>query len=172
MAKKLGFSGVGLLSGTGGLLEGVELTSVKGLEKHRGKLVVVKADTPETSRNAAEYKGVDIVLGDMDAVAVRRAKRHKVAIGFDFSRLLHSSGRKRGDILASYLSLAKRVRKVRARFVLTSGARSPWDMRSPSDLVSFGNVLGLERPKEGLDDWILKKKKKQTRELLPGVREL
>lgn len=182
MAKALGFSGLGIL-GTDQALEvegldiatGVELTDAKhAAASRRRELVIVTAPTKDAARRAMETPLVDVVFADeVDDVMVKLAKRNKVAIGFDFSRVLHAHRVKRGAVLASYEATARLVRKFDAPFVLTSGARSAWDLRSPSDLAAFGRLLGLADPavRVALSGSLLRetRKKLSGKLLIPGV---
>ncbi len=68
---------------------------------------------------------------------------------------------------------ANLVRKFRTPFVLTSGALDPWDLRSPSELISFGNVLGFN-PKDvklSLTERIIRENRKRLGKkwVMPGV---
>jgi len=192
MVKKLGFSGVGILqdfeSTIGGVKEvalvspagvdvalGIELKDMKRVEKSRKKeLVVVTTGDLETSRKAVENPMVDILFcREMNYIMAKLAKKNNVSVGFNFSQLLHSFGARRSDVLGSYLKQARLVRKYKTPFVLTSGAKSKWDLRSPSDLISFGRVLGLENPEKGLTNNIVKENRKRLKKgwIMPGVEE-
>lgn len=159
MARKLGFKGVGVI-GKGGDFSVAEVKPgrARGMRK---KVDVIVSE----GREALETPEVDVVWagGEMNYIMVKIAKRNNVAIGFDFSLLLHSSKRKRGELLAVYFQAAKLVRKYKAPFILTSGAHSPWDLRSPSDLIAFGKVLGFQESecKKALSGRIVKENRKR-----------
>ena len=127
-------------------------------------------------REAVETAEVDIVFpGEMNYIMVRLAKKNQVAVGFDFHPLLHSSGKGRGRLLGDYLQTARLVRKYKAPFLLTSGAKSEWELRSPSELVAFGKVLGFSEAdaKEALSGKILERNRKRLGKgwVMPGVEE-
>jgi len=181
MARTLGYSGAGVLVGTEDfkgidVVRGVELHSTRGIEKSReNELVVVRTDEPETARKAAEKPMIDILFFDeMNYIIVKFAKKSNIAVGFDFSKLLHSSGSKRSIVLANYYRLASLVRKYNTPFVITSGALSPWDLRSPSDLEAFGKMIGLQNPVEGLSGRIVKENRKRIHKdwVRPGVESI
>lgn len=189
MAKKLGFSGVGVLlpweKGVfdiakgirgEGIAVGVELSSgirnkARDIRKNIEIISAIRED-----REAVETAEVDIVFpGEMNYIMVRLAKKNQVAVGFDFHPLLHSSGKGRGRLLGDYLQTARLVRKYKAPFLLTSGAKSEWELRSPSELVAFGKVLGFSEAdaKEALSGKILERNRKRLGKgwVMPGVEE-
>lgn len=111
-------------------------------------------------REAAETPEVDLLFPhEINYIIARLAKKNHVTIVFDFNPILHASKRSRGDLLGKYATTAQLVRKYKVPFLLTSGARSPWDVRSPSDLIAFGKVLGFnERAcKQALSGSLIKK---------------
>ena len=71
------------------------------------------------------------------------------------------------------LETAKLVKKFRAPFVLTSGAMSEWDLRSPSEFYSFGKVLGFDPSgiRTNLSDKIVEENRKRLGDkwIMPGV---
>jgi len=178
-AKKFGFSGIGIILPEKNLdseSTGVELKDSKKAVKFRGMYVVaVSSQDPAVARKAMENSRVDIIFcKEANHVMIKIARKNNVAIGFDFSELLHTFGRNRVEILSQYEALAKLVRKYKVPFVLTSGARSRWDLRSPSDLEAFGRLIGLPNPREGLSDRILKENRKRLSKswVIPGVEKV
>ena len=119
------------------------------------ELILVNGGNLEVNRKACETPEVDILthpeLGrndpGLDYVMVKLAKKNNVSIEFNFRSVLFSYRKSRSDIFARMLENAKLVRKYRSPFVLSSGAIEHYDLRSPSELISFGRILGLE-PKE------------------------
>lgn len=176
-AKLLGFAGVGVLvqgeaepqrePGLPGLevAWGTETRGLQGLAGLRQQgLVAVQAPGLGEARAALERGGMDLLFcTELDAVTARLARTQGIAIAFDFSRVLHAFGKSRAEAMAQYVNQARYVRKYRPLFILTSGARSPWDLRGPSDLLAFGRVLGL--PEGGLDGRLLQEVRKK---LAPG----
>lgn len=189
MAKEMGFTGVGiLLEYKKGVFE--EITSFKkqGIETAFGVELSknVKAKAKDIRRNtllisarvqdreAVETAEVDIVFPvEFNHVMARLAKKNSVWVGFDFSPVLHSSRKGRGDILEQYLGIARIVRKYKVPFLLTSGAKSQWDVRSPSDLIAFGKVLGFQEPdcRKALSGQVLQKNQERLgrKWIAPGV---
>lgn len=88
-------------------------------------------------------------------VLAKLAAECQVPICFDFSALLHSSRRKRIEVMSSMQQAGRMARAYHTPVLVSSGAHIPWELRSPSDLLSFGRVLGLEdvQIKAGWRDW-------------------
>ena len=119
------------------------------------ELVLVSGGDLDINRKALETPEVDILTHPwgslnnlrsdpgINHISARLAKENNVAISFNFGDLIHSYQRKRTALFQNYLGAAKLIKKYKSPFVITSGALSPWDMRSPSDLFSFGKILGL-----------------------------
>ncbi|NIO22963.1 MAG: hypothetical protein GTN38_02955 [Candidatus Aenigmarchaeota archaeon] len=144
------------------------------------EIITVFGGDPEINRKACETSEIDILthpeMGKnqgMDYVMVKLAKKNNVSIEFNFRELLHTYKKSRANLFAKMLANAKLVRKFRAPFVLTSGALDPWDVRSPSELISFGKVLGFDpkNAKLSLTERIIKENRKRLGKkwMMPGV---
>lgn len=117
------------------------------------EIIAVRSRSPEQTRIAMETRGVDIVLGwelcvstsqkAVDHVMVKLSKESSASLAFSFSSLVHAYDRSRAGILAKMLEAAKFVSKYKTPFIVTSGALSAWDLRSPSELKAFAKVLGF-----------------------------
>ena len=149
--------------------------------RKRVELILVHGGDLEINRKACETPEVDILthpeLGrddpGLDYIMAKLAKKNNVSIEFNFRNLLFSYKKSRSDIFSNMLENAKLVRKYRTPFVLSSGAIEPYDLRSPSELISFGKVLGLN-PKEiktNLSEKILEENRKRLGKkwIMPGV---
>ncbi|MFQ5648206.1 MAG: RNase P subunit p30 family protein, partial [Candidatus Aenigmatarchaeota archaeon] len=142
---------------------------------------LVRGGDADLNRAAVETPEVDILAHPwrerkdcgLDHVMAKLAAKNRVAVQFDFSELLHSSKRSRVQLLAQLMAAAELVRKYRAPFIISSGARAPFDLRAPSDLVSFGRVLGFRDPdiKRALSGGIVKENRKRLsgKWVMPGV---
>lgn len=145
------------------------------------ELVFVQGGDLDVNRKACETPGVDVLahpeLGrndsGLDYVMAKLAKEHNVAIEFNFRNLLLSSRKTRSDIFSRMLENAELVRKYKTPFILTSGAVEPYDLRSPSELMSFGRLLGLDtkRMKVSLSGGMLEENRKRLggKWIMPGV---
>jgi len=114
------------------------------------EIVIARCATDDACRAASGTPGVDIIIPPdscrMDYITARMARKNGTAIGFEFAQLLHSSGEERCRRFSAMLESARVVRGVKAPFALVSGAVTEWDLRAPSELESFGRVLGFGTP--------------------------
>ena len=144
-------------------------------------VILVHGGDLEVNRTAVETPEVDILLHPemerddqgLDHVMVRLAKENNVAIDFAFNDVMYSYDKTRVRVLSNLIKNAALVKKYKAPFVLTSGGYSSWDLRSPSELISFGKVMGFESPqiKSALSDWLVKENRKRLegKWIQPGV---
>lgn len=209
MAKRLGWSGIGVLvplkdkAGLKGIKEacqkvkGIDLSlgviiSGKGAAAARAsqsvrrevELVAVSGGDLETNRAALETPEVDMLLHPwegrqdcgLDEVMVKLAKENNVSICFDLHPMLVSSRSGRVQVMDSMLDAAGLVKKLKAPFVISSGAIEPYDLRSASDLTSFGRVLGFGDPeiKKAMSGGMVAENRKRLsgKWVMPGVEEV
>jgi ribonuclease P/MRP protein subunit RPP1 len=141
------------------------------------ELVVVRGSTPEVNRAALETPEVDVLThqGGMEInhVLARLAARNRVAVGFVFSGILLSYKKTRISLFSGMMRDAGILRKYRAPFIISSGSLSAWDLRSPSDLLAFGKLLGFpeNQAREGMSGSILQENRKRLGKkwIMPGV---
>ncbi len=197
MAKRLGFSGIGMVSEghaktipeqTGiDISRGILLSGSPGDIRKRAKamrrkveLIVAKGGNEDVNRAILETPEIDILSEHLvggrcgiNHVLARLAAKNSVYIEFDFSLLLDTYKRHRSGLVSGFLETAKFVKKYRAPFVLTSAAASPWELRSPSELIAFGRFLGFADPqiKKALSGGIVKENRKRLsgKWVMPGV---
>ncbi len=199
VAKKLGLKGIGILVpfkekhklkgmkgagiSTGVIVSGKAGKVVKDVRSVRRsvELVAVSGGDLETNRMALSTPEVDMLLHPwkdrqdcgLDHVMVKLAAKNNVSVCFDFHGLLVSSRRSRVQLMNSMLEAAKLVRKFKAPFVMASGAVEPYDLRSASDLLSFGRTLGFRDPeiKNAMSDRIVSENRKRLsgKWVMPGV---
>lgn len=138
----------------GVLIEAEKMNEVRKLvDSFRSKtnLIFVKGGDAELNRYIFNMPKVDVVTDvanndRLDHVMCRLAAEHSIAIEFCFIDLLQSYSKSRARILSNMNRNAELVRKFRSPFVITSGALSKWDMRSPHDIMVFGRTLGFQDP--------------------------
>lgn len=152
----------------------------QGMRK-KVEMVFVHGGDLDVNRRACETPEVDILAhpeagrndGGLDHVMAKMAKKNNVAIEFNFRNLLLSCKKTRSEIFSGMLANAELVRKYRTPFVLTSGAVEPYDLRSPSEMLSFASLLGLNLrdAKISLSDRMLKENRKRLggKWVMPGV---
>ncbi len=149
--------------------------------RQKAEIILVHGGELEANRVAVETPGVDILLhpemgredSGIDHVMARLAKKSNVAIEFSLNDLIQSSKETRAKIIRGLVENAKLIKKYKAPFVLTSGAFGAFGLRSPSELFSFGKVLGFQDKeiKLSLSDFIIKENRKRLsgKWVMPGV---
>ena len=138
----------------GVLIEAETMNDIrKMVDKIRDKaeLVFVRGGDVELNRYIFNMPKIDVVTNvanesQLDYVMCRLAEKHNIAIEFSFLDLLQSYSKTRSRLLANYIKNANIVRKYNTRFMITSGALSKWDLRSPHDLGIFAKMLGFQDP--------------------------
>ena len=201
MAGKLGWDGMAVLAplkerhglkameakgmdvSTGVIVSGKAAKVVKDARSVRRQveLVAVEGGDPEVNRTALGTPEADMLLhpwkgrqdSGLDHVMVKLAEKNNVAVCFDFHGLLVSSRRGRVQAMNSMLEAARLVRKLKAPFIIASGAVEPYGMRSQSDLISFGRSLGFRDPeiKRAMSGRIVSENRKRLsgKWIMPGV---
>ena len=153
--------------------------TVLSVRKH-AEIIVVRGGTDELNRQAVETPEIDILLNHdvngrsgINHVLAKLARENNVAIGFDMNQLMTSYRLGRIQEFSSMIGSAQAVRKYNAPFVLTSGARDAWDMRSASELLALGSQLGFTeaQSRKGLSDSMVRENKKRLsgKWVMPGV---
>ena len=155
MAKKLGWTQVVVVGTESEKLrqafeaEGLDMDTARQDGKKEGAdlLYTVPKDL-EASKRLVEQGSDGLAgwwkAGGINFVVAKLATENKVPVCVDFSALLHESRRGRIAVFAVMAEAARYLRKYQTPVLISSGAQDPWEMRSPSDLLSFGRVLGLE----------------------------
>jgi ribonuclease P/MRP protein subunit RPP1 len=144
------------------------------------EIVVARGGTEELNRAVLETPEVDIIISHdikgrcgINHVTARLARKNNVAIGFDFSQLMGSYRLGRIQEFSAMREAAGTARRFRAPFILTSGAVDPWDMRSHSELMAMGRLLGFSsaEARRGLSDHIVRENRKRLsgKWVMPGV---
>jgi ribonuclease P/MRP protein subunit RPP1 len=145
------------------------------------EVILVHGGNIEVNRAACETPEIDVLAhpelgrndGGIDMVMAKLAKKNHVAIEFNMRNVLISNRKTRADVFASMLENAKLVRKYKPPFVLTSGAVDPYDLRAPSELLSFARLLGLnpKYAKAALSSKMLHDNRKRLggKWIMPGV---
>lgn len=149
--------------------------------RKKAEIVLVHGGSLEINRKACETPEVDVLAhpelerrdSGFDSVMAKLVRENNVSIEFNFRNLLQSYDKSRSDVFSNMLENAKLVRKYKAPYILTSGAVEPYGVRSPSDLLSFGNVLGLppKTSKKSLSPGIIMENRKRLGKkwIMPGV---
>ncbi|AKB46895.1 Ribonuclease P protein component 3 [Methanosarcina sp. Kolksee] len=173
-ARHLGYSGIALanhsdklpqsqpvLPFTNGfeVFKGIELVEENPSKLHGliGKfrksvdVLIVHGGSENVNRAALENPRVDILnhpafakSSGLNQVLAKAAAENDVAIGLTIRPLLHSRGPRRVRLLSDLRANLDLARKYDVSLVLSSGAMSCFDLRSPMETLALAEVCGLE----------------------------
>ena len=125
------------------------LKSRIGTLRTRYPFLVVHGVTDEIVRIASEDPNVDLLVYPCESrrplsiATAKAAKLNQVSIGFDLSPLIHLRGSQRARWLAAVSRNLQLVRKFELSSIITAGAKSHLDLRSPHDLAALAEVAGF-----------------------------
>lgn len=174
-AKRLGYSGIIITNHTnsgrlfgfdaaklvGGIevVFGVEIVAKDQRNLHsraaslrdRSDFVAVHGGDDKINRAACEDPNVDLLVHPHDGrsgigvAAAKAARENQVAINLDLGPMI----RLRGGSRVRWMEVVRRdlnlIEKFDLNLMISTGARSHLDLRSPRDLVALAALLGLER---------------------------
>jgi RNase P/RNase MRP subunit p30 len=141
---KLGFSGACIFNA---IAEDKELVLIKGKavknkSSENADFIVLENSDEKVQRAAIKNSSVDGIRAFVRYPAIREMAEKKIALVLCFSDLLNSNDlRKTIYLMRRSISLAK---KYKTPIVIASGAKNKWELRAASELVAFGEVLGLD----------------------------
>lgn len=125
------------------------LKSRIGTLRTRYPFLVVHGVTDEIVRIASEDPNVDLLVYPCESrrplsiATAKAAKLNQVSIGFDLSPLIYLRGSQRARWLAAVSRNLQLVRKFELSPIITAGAKSHIDLRSPRDLAALAEVAGF-----------------------------
>ncbi len=160
VAKKYGYSGIAVFNSTTDeklenrlvnftIYEGVELsgTYIKSeIKKHRSSILLVRGGNEKLNRAVVETD-IDILLQpiEFNHIIARMAGENSVAIGFDLGSIIRQKGDARIKALKIMRTNLKYARKYKLPMILTSNARSCYDLRSPREMVALAGLFGMTK---------------------------
>ena len=125
------------------------------LKHHSGKvpLLVVHGGDEKINLAALKDHRVDILAhpcgekgeGVLNHVLVRYAVENGIAIEFNMNALIYSRRGDRARILGRMHDNLHLVRKYKAMSILTSNARSIYDLRAPREMIALASLFGMRR---------------------------
>ena len=134
----------------------------KQIEQSRRSSVILALEMGPIDRTnwAIEDKRVDLLTinpsGEhaLRATTARLASGAEVALEIQIAPLLQTSGLNRSKILKVYREAIETANDNDMMIVLTSGARTPIELRAPVAMTHIGRLLGLERScaEEAIDE--------------------
>lgn len=140
------------------LLRGVEIQAKDVAELHKKirkyrrsvDILAVRSGDDAVNRAALKDSRVDFLAhiegGDeLNHVAMRYAAESGVAVEFNAVSIINSRRGSRSRILQRASEMLKLARKYDASIILTSGARTLYELRAPRELMAVARLFGMER---------------------------
>ncbi len=129
----------------------------KKIEKLRDNadLIIIVGGDLAINRAACENPKVDILShpssnrkdSGMDHVMMALAAKNKVAIELNFKSVLMSYSKIRVHVLSHKQETVNLAKHAGAMVIVTSGAKSIWDMRAGRELATLAVMCGMDREK-------------------------
>ncbi|MCD6477308.1 MAG: hypothetical protein J7K26_04105 [Candidatus Aenigmarchaeota archaeon] len=126
----------------------------KQINAYREKvdIIIVAGGNYKINRAACENPKVDILAhpekdrndNGLDEICLRAAKENNVAIEINFREILYSYRRLRASLIQRISKNIHLCNELKVPMIITSGAKTSWDMRQPRELISVANLLGVE----------------------------
>lgn len=115
-------------------------------------VIIVHGGSESINRAAVENSNVDVLsnFGSLkdngfNHVLAKSANENDVAISFDLGDIISYRGGRRVKALSNFRKDLKLVRKYDVPFLLTSNARSCYDLRAPQELIALAGLFGMTR---------------------------
>jgi ribonuclease P/MRP protein subunit RPP1 len=195
VAKRYGYAAIAITNhsnlwseATGeGIISGVEIVvdKISGLKKkirdYRSKVdvLLVHGGDPKINRAALENSDVDVLAHPsryINHVLAKSAAENEVAIEFNLDALIYARGISRVKALSALQTNLKLARKFGVLMVLTTGARSKYDLRAPREMIALAGLFGMSEDEaiEALSKtpWSIimrNRKKRQQGYIMEGV---
>ncbi|MDP2218460.1 MAG: RNase P subunit p30 family protein [Methanolobus sp.] len=140
------------------VISGVEIRTDNASKLHgivskyrdRVDILVVSGGSESINRAAVENPGVDLLVNlniaqdnGFNQVLAKAAGENRVAICFDIGDLIHLRGGSRVQALINYRKNLQLIRKYDVPFILSSNARSCFDMRAPREMAALAALFGM-----------------------------
>ncbi len=195
VAKRYGYTAIAITNHSNswseapgeGIIRGVEIVVDKILDlkkkirNYRPKVdvLLVHGGNPKVNRAAVENSDVDILAHPsryINHVLAKSAAENEVAIDFNLDALIYTRAISRVSALSAFQTNLKLARKFGVLTVLTSGARSKYDLRSPREMIALAGLFGMSE-KEAVNalsktPWsivVRNRKKRQQGYIMEGV---
>ena len=122
------------------------------------EVIIVYGGEYNINRIAAEDERVDIIShpehkrkdSGIDEIIARSAKERNVAIEINFNEILETYRKIRSHVFNHMMKNISICKKHDTMMVISSDAKSHWEMRDPRELSSIGQILGMDL-KESID---------------------
>ncbi|WNY24648.1 RNase P subunit p30 family protein [Methanolapillus millepedarum] len=150
---------------------GVEITPSGDLTSHiqksrkKADFLSVRSADEKMIRSAVESAHVDLInpisisirdkgypngnyntaIGQINHIVAKLAADNHVAFGFDLFPFLQTRGFRRSRLFAGVFDMIPILQKYDVPILISSGAKSVYDLRDSYELIAFGELLGLSQ---------------------------
>jgi len=129
-----------------------EMNEIVSKVREKVGLVVVSGGDYSINRAACDDSRIDILMhpelerpdSGLDEPCLGAATQNNIAIGISLREILYNFRKPRAYILNHISRNLMLCKHYRTPFVFCSCAQSIWGIRSPRDIVSIANILGLD----------------------------
>jgi ribonuclease P/MRP protein subunit RPP1 len=129
-----------------------DLKNIISKVREKALIVTVAGGNYNINRTACEDSRVDVLThpglgrteGGLDEPILKAANVNDVTIEINFREILNSFRKPRSYILNHIASNIRLCDHFRVQMVVSSSAKSIWEMRPPREMVSMANSLGLD----------------------------
>jgi ribonuclease P/MRP protein subunit RPP1 len=120
--------------------------------KDTSDILIARGKDEEVARAALEAERLDMLLQPVkfNNVLGKLASDNSIALGFNIGSIIHTRGDDRIMELRIMRTNLKYARKYELQMILTCEPYSPYDFRSPREVVALGGLFGMS-PKEAVD---------------------
>ncbi|PSG99327.1 MAG: hypothetical protein BRC29_04340 [Nanohaloarchaea archaeon SW_7_43_1] len=132
-----------------------ELKRKIGEERNKADILVFEGGNEKLNRKACEDSRIDVLLhpekGRKDSgfnhVMAKEASKNHVAVGLDMNLITEVSNKVRSHLLRHWERNLMLCEKYDSPYIITTNARSKYELRAPKDLESIVESLGYNGKK-------------------------
>ena len=126
--------------------------------RKKGDIIMVRGGDLRINRAVCEDRNVDILShpylnrrdSGLNHVLARKASENDVAIEINLNTFLKTNLRYRHRVISQFRHVVALKRKYKFELIITSGARSGFELRNPMDIFALANCFGMT-PKESFE---------------------
>ncbi|MEW6329663.1 MAG: RNase P subunit p30 family protein [Candidatus Micrarchaeota archaeon] len=142
---EMGFAGIGI---SGKNVEEVSETGSRAAQKSKNRIPILTSNNIEFLKKAArshEFRVFHQPNFTPDVGLLRSMAQNRKIFEIPVNALLLSSGVERAILISKMRAFLKFCLKHRVEFALTTRANNEFETKTPGELISIGEVLGLSR---------------------------
>lgn len=123
--------------------QNADLVLVKSSKNDRWVLEKSKSDILFGIEEAQRKDFMHHRASGLNQILCKIAKQKEKTIAFSFSSVLNSKSTRKAQIMGKIMQNVKFCRKYKVKTILASFAKTPYEMRAPNEMISFGIILGM-----------------------------